>query len=556
MEVPDDVEAGLLVEVMVKRMGLPAIGEDGLPFTYRLDDRDTGQRIGDEETLAQAGVQAQTVLTLLPEVTAGGYPHLLIVVSEFAGAMRVYMTFDPHYPVYLVNLQAVKALRLPDRDVNGRVLQYKLKLRRSDDSFSDLQENESLFDNRIREFDSLVIIPESTTDSLDRESGTRANDAPKPHWRQEWKYQDFEVLINQAGDTYRAAVLASPAGETSEIFHAPEPLEVENFILKISRPRRGVRSTYSPQRAEAVRFGTSLYRRLFYGQIMACLTASLQEVQRRQSGLRIKLRLDGTTQLMSIPWEFLYDPAKRLFMVANEDTPIVRFVNAADVRPTMRTERPLGILAMASSPEELLPLNVMEERRKVEQALQPMIAQELVTVDWVEGGSLAALSKHLLYSEKKHYVFHFIGHGGFDEATQQGFLAMEGAGGRADEVTGERLAPLLMVRRRRFRLAILNACEGARTGQIDPFASVATSLVRACNFPAVVAMQFEISDRAAITFATNFYGALATGRPVDTAVTSARLAIWAEQNDVEWATPVLYMRSPDGRLFDFTSAGT
>jgi hypothetical protein len=63
-----------------------------------------------------------------------------------------------------------------------------------------------------------------------------------------------------------------------------------------------------------------------------------------------------------------------------------------------------------------------------------------------------------------------------------------------------------------------------------------------------VAMQFEISDEAAITFAGEFYSALAEGVPVDAAVAEARKAIYAT-NDVEWATPVLYMRSPNGVLF-------
>jgi len=70
------------------------------------------------------------------------------------------------------------------------------------------------------------------------------------------------------------------------------------------------------------------------------------------------------------------------------------------------------------------------------------------------------------------------------------------------------------------------------------------------GIPAVIAMQFEVTDEAAITFAYDFYGALADGYPVDAAIAEARKAIYAQGNDIEWGTPVLYMRSPDGRLFD------
>lgn len=66
-------------------------------------------------------------------------------------------------------------------------------------------------------------------------------------------------------------------------------------------------------------------------------------------------------------------------------------------------------------------------------------------------------------------------------------------------------------------------------------------------------MQFAITDRAAITLAAEFYAALGEGYPVDMALTEARKAIFAQQNSLEWATPVLYLRAPDGRIFDIAA---
>jgi len=68
-------------------------------------------------------------------------------------------------------------------------------------------------------------------------------------------------------------------------------------------------------------------------------------------------------------------------------------------------------------------------------------------------------------------------------------------------------------------------------------------------------MQFEICDYAAIVFAAEFYSSLPRGLPVDAAVAEARKAIYAMPNDMEWGTPVLYMRSPDGILFDLDAGG-
>ena len=72
VEIPDDVPMNRLIPALIRRLGLPT-DQDGQPVTYRLDNRETGERVGDDQTLAQAGVKDQTVLTLLPEVTAGNY---------------------------------------------------------------------------------------------------------------------------------------------------------------------------------------------------------------------------------------------------------------------------------------------------------------------------------------------------------------------------------------------------------------------------------------------------------------------------------------------------
>ncbi|MCB0088393.1 MAG: SUMF1/EgtB/PvdO family nonheme iron enzyme, partial [Caldilineaceae bacterium] len=90
---------------------------------------------------------------------------------------------------------------------------------------------------------------------------------------------------------------------------------------------------------------------------------------------------------------------------------------------------------------------------------------------------------------------------------------------------------------------------GARTSREDPLSGVAQHLVQQ-GIPAVIAMQFEITDQAAITLSHEFYTALADGYPVDGALAEARKAIYAMGNDIEWGTPVLYMRARDGVLFE------
>jgi hypothetical protein len=64
-------------------------------------------------------------------------------------------------------------------------------------------------------------------------------------------------------------------------------------------------------------------------------------------------------------------------------------------------------------------------------------------------------------------------------------------------------------------------------------------------------MQFPITDDAAIAFSTVFYQALVEGEPVDAAVRAARNRVYSRDH-AEWATPVLFMRSKSGELFQRT----
>jgi hypothetical protein len=98
-----------------------------------------------------------------------------------------------------------------------------------------------------------------------------------------------------------------------------------------------------------------------------------------------------------------------------------------------------------------------------------------------------------------------------------------------------------------LRLAVLNACNGARTSHESPFAGTAQVLVQR-GLPAVIAMQSEVMDETSCRFAEKFYQALAAGLPVDACVGEVRKALAAERNP-EWGTPVLYLRATDGRLF-------
>ncbi|HEY6072901.1 MAG TPA: CHAT domain-containing protein, partial [Anaerolineales bacterium] len=361
----------------------------------------------------------------------------------------------------------------------------------------------------------------------------------------ERSYTDFDLVIEQVGERYRARVVSSPAGQASVEFDSLfSPLELENFVLRMGRPQKGMRRIDSSEMETVRTFGTRLFKTVFKDDVYACYLRSLDEVLDQSKGLRIRLRID-VPQFHDLPWEYLYNPQIDQFLALSKDTPIIRYIELPYRTQAQVVKTPMKILVMISSPAEYPPLDVEEEWNRLNRALQPLIDQGVVELDRLEKPTLGALQQHL--RQKKVHIFHFIGHGKYFEQTQDGVLLLEDGNHHGIPTSGQQLGAILHDHHS-LQLAVLNACEGARTSAEDPYTGVAQTLVRQ-GIPAVLAMQFEIFEKAAVTLAQEFYGAIADGYPVDAALSEARKAIFASNNDVEWGTPVLFMRIPNGVLF-------
>ena len=361
------------------------------------------------------------------------------------------------------------------------------------------------------------------------------------------EYLDFDLAIEPSDGAFVARVLNSPAGPASGTFSMPfTDLEIENFLLRFGRSRQTVRRLESQETKAAKRFGGQLFTAVFADSVQRCLRNSLDEASRRRTGLRIRLRLGSVPALADLPWEFLYNAELNRFLGLSIETPVVRFLELPEAIRPLSLDLPLRVLMLVSAPSDYPPLDVDRESAKMHDALEHLERDGLVAIQRQKNGTLTELRRIL--REGEYHIFHFVGHGGFDERNQDGVLVLEGDNGRSREVSSTDLGTVLHDHRP-LRLAVLNACEGARGSRLDPFAGTAQSLVQQ-GIPAVIAMQFEVSDEAAICFTREFYSSIADGYPVDAALAEARKAILADVNETEWATPVLYMRAPDGRVFD------
>jgi hypothetical protein len=363
-------------------------------------------------------------------------------------------------------------------------------------------------------------------------------------------YTDFDLLLERAPKGFRAQVLSSSAGQASVDFQLPfSDVELENFLLKLGRTTRAVRRVESTEMTTAKSFGAALFNAVFAGDVRACLRSAIDEARRENTRVRLRIRLADPI-LADLPWEFLYNPSVNRFLALSVQTPLVRYMELPEVIQPVAITPPIRVLVMISSPSDYPTLDVEAEWKRLNESLADLIATGTIAVERLDDATLSALQRRLRRSQ--YHIFHFIGHGEFDQTLQEGVLLLERDNRRGHRV-GSQYLGMLLHDHDSLRLAMLNACEGARSSRQDPFAGSAQSLVQQ-GIPAVIAMQFEIADDVANTFAHEFYGALADGLPIDAAVTEARKAIFAGGHEIAWATPVLYLRAPDGRIFDVTPA--
>lgn len=348
-------------------------------------------------------------------------------------------------------------------------------------------------------------------------------------------YLDFEVQIDAARDDglHAARVIRSPAGEG-------------DALIDLGGLPEEARSGAPPASLHQAReIGGALYTALFRDEVGALLAGSRQRALAHQSGLRIRLRIDSP-EVAALPWELLFDEREDQFLALSQETPIVRYLPAGAPVEPLTVEPPLRILGIVSAPKNLPPVNVEAEKARLEESISRTGRSRRVEVVWLEGQTWRALQEAMLSGPW--HIVHYLGHAQLNEETGAGELLLADDAGQSKALAADEFGSLLEDHAS-LRLVVLNACEGARSDEARPFGSIAAELVRS-GLPAVVAMQYEITTAAAAELTRAFYAALAEGLPVDAALAVARAAIrLASQASVEWATPVLYLRSPDAALF-------
>lgn len=379
------------------------------------------------------------------------------------------------------------------------------------------------------------------------------------------EFRDFNVEILAArGDRFDVRVASQASGELQASVGLART--VDDLLAAIAAGGTSVRSAgadrvFTPSGefarpapdVQGADVGQTLFDMLFSEpETSRALAECMTEAKASKAGVRLKLTLNtrdqGVADLARLPWELLHDDSKYKHFALRPDFPIVRYLEVPKPFAVDRFEPPLRILAVSANPRNDLALD--RERDNLATALATVPDVELTFVERATIQRVAEAMAQAQTAGRPVHVVHYMGHGDFQHG--RGVLLLHQDGGGEDPVEAEAFVTAMQAAGD-VRLVFLNACNTAQSdasGASDPFSGVASSLVFE-GIPAVVAMQRPVPDAAAIVLAKHFYACVAKGVPVDAAVSEGRRQMFfANRASLDWAIPVLFMRSPNGLLFD------
>lgn len=387
---------------------------------------------------------------------------------------------------------------------------------------------------------------ESETDS---QSTTAAEKAPQqvsstPSFAKETEsgdYVNFDIFIDAKREDGYPVRAGSTVGETEKAIRQPFPHEDAEFADTLY-----FLSELSATEDDAINVGNKLSSFLFPPKIQGLFAAAKARAQAEgKKGLRIRLHITGDAPEMTrIPWEYCRDD--RSFLALDDATPMVRYTSVGTAVSATTTPEKVRILLATAGPKDRAPIDIDAQVQRVQESLKSLIDAGRVELKVIPHATRRELRMN--FRRYDPHILHFLGHGAVEDG--DGVLLLEDNDGNTSKVDADDM--YVLARSSNVKLVVLSSCQTAAHGEentSDAIMGMAPKLV-AAGVPAVVAMQYEVPEETAVAFVRDMYQFLADGEPLDTAVTEARIGVYFDNDDkLFWAIPVLFMRSPDGRIW-------
>jgi hypothetical protein len=282
----------------------------------------------------------------------------------------------------------------------------------------------------------------------------------------------------------------------------------------------------------------------------SALSPSEKEVTPKPDGLRLYFAIEDPS-LAAVPWELIQ--ARSEFPVFfQEEHPALR-CEASVLRQRQDAKIwPIRVLVIEGCSEaEAKEIGSKEEIEGIREALRPVShffdLELLQTRAPDPPGTVTPLppvtpdTLRIRLKEFKPHILHFIGHG--TAAGDKTVLKICNKENDVLEWPANQIGLAVRNMGGILRLAIINACRSGVAADSDA-PSIARALFKGTAL-SVVAMQADLSGKAAQICVREFYRALARGRPIDKALSVARQAMSDELGEEKRHAfvPVLYVRA-------------
>jgi hypothetical protein len=334
------------------------------------------------------------------------------------------------------------------------------------------------------------------------------------------------------------------------------------------------------------RWGGALFTAVFQHPTAARLIHSFQD--QAEMGRLLTINSEHPT-VLGQPWELLHDPAGTYLFLEQPRISVRRRLAGAGGgrRPFDVTAKDqLHLLVVVSRPIDATFIDPRADPQAVLDALEAE-APGRVTVEFLRPATLIHLLTRL--EDKRRPVVdivHFDGHGIYDpdgrltaQTTRgpvpaglsdlirqhtggtgaQGYLLFEQEDGTAAYIPASLLGEAL--HRQHIGLVVLSACQSATIGGDEPMGSVAARLTHA-GLPSILAMTRTVLVPTTRALFSHFYGELARGHAVGTALDNARRALYLDSARgvrprgmgritlrlQDWFVPALYQAGRDTAL--------
>lgn len=358
---------------------------------------------------------------------------------------------------------------------------------------------------------------------------------------EESDYVNFSININPTDDANEFLITAvSQNSQTQNISRQrlPDDPSFTNTLMMLQ--------SLLVDEGSVTKLGEMLHDFLFPPEVTRLFT----QVTAVNKKVRIRINIYAeSVKLHQIPWE--YCRYNMEFFGLDLKTPIVRFIPAFQQGATLQVPEKIRVLVALSSPADQSPIDINSEATSIQAALLPLGKNGKIDLRIREHITNDELIDEFM--DFQPHIFHFVGHGG-TKTDGEGLIWLEDDDGNSAELDAEDMMTLIKTSGGATKLVIFAACQSGAVGSgaenvvNGGFMGMGPRILK--EVPAVIAMQYVVPQSTAFEFTRNVYTYMAKGEPLDKAVTRSRIRIYLRGKDkVFWGIPVLFMRSPDGKIW-------